>query len=168
MSRIAMTISMWVAYRKVFNFWVNSKCMPEEFHQVEEDYLRVIGGVPSNMKYIMRIGSSTLTGNTHLLYGPLQQVGTQLFVDLAPMIAPGSYVQIRQKMNQDDVIAVEVVATSNGQNQHIKDPSWHYQPQNKTPFYFTNFSIGSVPIQLAIGSVVSEKQLLEYFANQTL
>jgi hypothetical protein len=141
--------------------------MTDQFHKKEDEYLRIIKGDYSNMIYCMRVGLPNLLGSTHFLYGPLIQFGSQLFLDLAPMINTGSYVQIRQKTDMDDTIAVEVVVNTEVGNKHIKNPDWHYQRKNKENLYYSEFKIDSIPIQLAIGSRVSEKDLLEYFEEKT-
>jgi hypothetical protein len=132
--------------------------MDEKFYEEGDEFLKIKGN-PSNMIYLLRKGSLNPLGNTNLLYGSLVQVGSQLFTDLAPMIGIGSHVLIRQKTNANDIIAVEV-KTPKG---HIKNRDWHYQPNNKTPFYYTNFFIDSIPLELAIGSSVSLPQLIDFF-----
>ncbi|MCH7568803.1 MAG: hypothetical protein IIA87_05265 [Nanoarchaeota archaeon] len=140
--------------------------MPEKFYEQGDEFLRIKGGIPSKMVYALHISNPT-TGS-HYLYGDLRQVKNQLVVDLAPQIGPGSYVQIRQKMDKEDIISVEVVVPNDKGNKHIKNSEWHYQPMNKKQFYYTNFSIDSVPIQLVIGSNVSQNELLEYFKGKVL
>lgn len=137
-----------------------SSKMSENFTDEGNECLKIKGN-PSNMIYLLRKGSLNPLGSTQLLYGSLVQIGSQLFTDLAPQIGLGSHVLIRQKTNANDIIAVDV-KTSEG---HIKNKDWHYQPNNKDPFYYTSFLIDTIPMELAIGSNVGLPKLIEFFDN---
>jgi len=142
--------------------------MAEKFYQEKGEYWRVMKGEHSNINYVLRVGSKDFLGDTSFSYGQLQQVGSQLFFDLAPIVATGSFVQVRQKMDMGDTIAVNLIVKNSSKNLHIAGSDWHYQPQNKTNLYYTTFQMGSTPIQLAIGSGVSQKELLKFFETKTI
>jgi len=139
-----------------------------EFYEKKEDFLRVMKGDFSNMFYVLRVGSQYPLANTHLTFGNLRQIGTQLIADVAPAIGSNLYVQIRQKTDQDDSVAVNVIVPcANGKNEHQQLSDWHYQPKNKDNFYYTEFNIDSTSVQLAIGSGVIIPDLLKYFEQKT-
>lgn len=152
--------------------------MVEKFYEKRDEHLKIIKGNPTNISYLLRTSHASFSGarfttediplntSTQFLFGNLQRVNNQLFVDSLPTLGIGSYLQIRQDTKQNDAIDVEVVIQKSSGNELIKDFNWHHQPNNKSPIYHTNFQIGLIQVDLSIGSGVSFNDLLNDFSKK--